>query len=156
MFRGLISKQILIISAAFCFALCVLLILFQVIIFPNVIILNQEKIRVEITPAPEGYKSNTAEQLNEADNSMKETPILPGVFMKNMVITIFGTENEGLNVRLEPGTDKPVVYLAQEGEDYRIIDGPVIKDSLIWWKITLIPDNLKSGWAVQDFFTTSG
>jgi hypothetical protein len=32
-----------------------------------------------------------------------------------------------------------------------IVDGPVIKDSLIWWKVESRHDPVKSGWSVQDY-----
>lgn len=153
MFKEIVSKQVMIASAIFGVSLCFIALFFQIFVAPNIIIKNENVIKVEITPAPEEMKTQAAQGDNELTKLPTFTPIIPGVFAQGMVIVISGTQGEGLNVRQEPGTDRLIVYLAQEGETYTITNGPEIKDGLIWWLIEQTDEGIKSGWAVQDYFT---
>lgn len=152
MFQKTISKPILIASVVFGLSLCFIAVIFQVFVFPNITIENETKFRVDITPLPDFLKTGDLSIMNNAAEIQTKTPPLPGVFAIGMVIEIYGTQNEGLNIRQTAGTDSPVVYLAHESEVYTIINGPEIKDGLIWWNISLLPDGQKIGWAVQDYF----
>jgi hypothetical protein len=152
MFKEIISRQVMIAGVIFGISLCLIAMVFQIFIAPNIVIENDNRIRVEITPVSEELKTQAAQESIAAPSMPTQTPIIPGVFAPGMVIVISGTQGEGLNVRQEPGTDRPVVYLAQEGETYTITDGPEIKDGLIWWFIDQTNEGDKSGWAVQDYF----
>jgi hypothetical protein len=68
-----------------------------------------------------------------------------------MTVQVNGTGQDGLRMRAEPGTDGDVLFLANEGETLMIVDGPVIQDSLIWWKVQSVQDAGKLGWSVQDY-----
>ena len=152
MLKEIISRQVIIAGMIFGVTLCLIALFFQISISPAIVIKNEDKIRVEITPVSDEFKTQAAQESISATSMPTQTPIIPGVFAPNMVIVISGTQGEGLNVRQEPGTDRPVVYLAQEGETYTITDGPEIKDGLIWWLIDQTADGEKSGWSVQDYF----
>ena len=156
MFRQIISRQLIIASVIFGISLCMIALVFQFFIFPNIVIENEEKIKVEITPLPDDLKTQSALENTAVAEVPTETPIIPGVFAPRMVVVIAGTEGEGLNVRQAPGTGSSVVYSAQEGETYTITDGPQIEDGLIWWQIEQTPDGVKNGWAVQDYFAPAG
>ena len=43
----------------------------------------------------------------------------------------------------DAGIDQQTIFLAQEGELFKIIDGPKILDGLIWWKIEALDDQTK-------------
>lgn len=156
MLKVIITRQVMIAAVIFGVSLCLITLVFQIFVSPYIVIENEDRIRVEITPMSEELKTQAAQESIVAAPIPTQTPIIPGVFAPDMVIVISGTQGEGLNVRQEPGTDRPVVYLAQEGETYTITDGPEIKDGLIWWFIDQTDDGEKSGWAVQDYFAPVG
>lgn len=147
----MLTRQVIVASLIFCLSLCVIAGFLQIMVFPNILIENQEKFHLQITYASDEYKATLLFNQEDPVPAATESPLLPGVIALEMTIKISGTENTGLNIRADAGTDKPVVYLAQEGEVYKIMDGPVISNSLIWWKIVQLPDSQKSGWAVQDY-----
>lgn len=137
-------------------SLCLIALFLQVFIFPNIIIKNEAKFQLAITPMPDAVKTQVAQELIPPSEKPTETPVIPGVFTSGMEIIIAGTEGEGLNVRQSPGIESPVVYLAQEGESYVITNGPKIQDGLIWWLIEQTEEGIKTGWAVQDYFAPDG
>lgn len=153
MVKKLITRQIIFASLMFGFVLCLIFGVLQVFIFPNLVIENDVKFRMEVTKLSEIILNELETTKIPGDFLFTETPVIPGVFAVGMSIKVFGTENEGLNIRQKPGTDSPVVYLAQEGEVYKIIEGPELKDSLIWWNISQMPNGNKTGWAVQSYFS---
>jgi hypothetical protein len=156
MWKEIVSRKVLIAGMIFSISLCLFALIFQVFISPFIIIENEDRIRVVITPISEELKTQAAQVNVEAQSVSTPTPIIPGVFAPGMIIVISGTQGEGLNVRQEPGTDRTVVYLALEGETYTITNGPEIKDGLIWWFIDQTEEGIKSGWAVQDYFSPLG
>ena len=156
MIRQIVSKKVIIVSVILGFSLCLVALFLQVFIFPNIVIENETKVQVAITPMPEALKTQIALEVITPSEKSTETPAIPGVFASGMTIVIAGTDGEGLNVRQSPGTDSPIVYLAQEGETYTITDGPQIQDGLIWWLIDQSDGGIKTGWAVQDYFAPAG
>jgi len=156
MIRQIVTKQIILIGGIFGVSLCLVALFLQVFIFPNIIIENEAKVQVVITPMPNALKTQAAQEIIPPSEKTTETPVIPGVFTSGMEIIIAGTEGEGLNVRQSPGIESPVVYLAQEGESYLITDGPKIQDGLIWWLIEQTEEGIKTGWAVQDYFSPTG
>jgi hypothetical protein len=64
---------------------------------------------------------------------------------------ISGTGGAGLNVRSDPGLNGKMIFLATESEAFRVIDGPVSQDGLIWWKLSTPYDNERQGWAAADY-----
>ncbi len=156
MSNRIISRKVLIAGLIFGISLCLIVLVFQFFISPNIVIENEAKIQVKITPIPNELLTQNAVESTSTSAGATETPVIPGVYATNMVIAISGTEGEGLNIRQSPGTDSPVVYLAQEGETYTITDGPQIKDGLVWWKINQTAGGAKNGWAVQDYFAPAG
>jgi hypothetical protein len=152
MFRQLISKPVVIAGGAFGISLCLIALFLQIFVFPNIMIENEAKAQLFITPLPSAVKTQLADEEISLTENPTETPVIPGVFASGMMIMISGTEGEGLNIRQSPGIDRPVVYLAQEDETYTIKEGPQIQDGLIWWLIDQTGEGIKTGWAVQDYF----
>lgn len=151
--KVIINKKLVIIAVGVGFALCLMTLILQVFIFPYFTLENDTKFRVAITPLPVDFATRTENVGANGAESHTQTPAIPGVFAPGMRVVISGTGNEGLNIRQEPGTENPVLYLAQEGETYVILEGPVIEDGLIWWTIKQDPEGRKTGWAVQDYFS---
>ena len=68
-------------------------------------------------------------------------------------VKIEGTGGVGLRIRLEPGTDAEVVFLAGESEVFLVIGGPLEKDEIIWWELSTPYDESRNGWASADYLT---
>gem|GEM_PF-467536 len=66
-------------------------------------------------------------------------------------VQISGTGGAGLNVRADAGLNGKMIFLASESEAFRVIDGPVSQDNLIWWKLSTPYDNERQGWAAADY-----
>lgn len=66
-------------------------------------------------------------------------------------VQVTGTEGDGLRLRSEPGLEKPVKYLASEGQVFEILDGPNEASGYLWWYLVAPMDQTVNGWAVEDF-----
>jgi hypothetical protein len=44
-------------------------------------------------------------------------------------------------------------FVANESEVFQVIDGPVKKDNLIWWKLVTPYDQARQGWAAADYLS---
>lgn len=150
---SIITKKVVIIALALGISLCIFTLIVQYLIFPNLIIEPKEKIKIKITPV--SATSTSQGQPSDLTGGQAETemPSMTGVIALGMTIKVTGTGNEGLRMRSGAGIDQTTLYLAQEGELFKIIEGPIILDSLIWWKIEGLDDPGKSGWSVQDYMT---
>ena len=146
-----VTKTVIIASAAIGVSLCVITLLIQYLVFPNIAFDTNEKIDIAITPISATSPSQDQSQ-NQGDLlDATGTPSMVGVFALGMSIKVSGTGNEGLRMRAGAGIDQQTMYVAQEGESFQIIEGPMIQDSLIWWKIQSLNEPGKTGWSVQDY-----
>ncbi|MCL5957955.1 MAG: hypothetical protein M1358_01345 [Chloroflexi bacterium] len=59
---------------------------------------------------------------------------------------VVGTENNGLQVRLDPGSESPSVALLPDGTIVHLLKGPVAVDGYLWWEIEAAG---KSGWSAD-------
>ncbi len=73
----------------------------------------------------------------QADEGSLETGVL---------VEISGTEGLGLRVREAAGLMSEIRFKAQDGERFRIADGPAYADEIVWWQIRCMK-NGDSGWA---------
>ncbi len=153
--QSFITKKVSITAAAIGICLCFLTLIMQYLVFPNIIIESREKIQVEITPvsAISLSQGQASEQANQ--QAVTDSPSMIGVIALGMNVKVADTGNEGLRMRSGAGIDQPTIFLAQEEELFRIIDGPKILDSLIWWKIEALNDPNKVGWSVQDYLVAN-
>ncbi len=67
------------------------------------------------------------------------------------VVEVYDTGSTGLSVRPQPGTGGYLNFVAQEGERFKIIDGPDSRNDYIWWKLESVNDPDRSGWAASNF-----
>jgi hypothetical protein len=148
-----ITKTVIIATAAIGVSLCLITLLIQYLVFPNIAFENSEKIKVAITPVSATSPFQRQPEGQGGLLGVTETPSMVGVIALGMNIKVSGTGNEGLRMRSGAGIDQQTMYVAQEGESFQIIDGPKILDSLIWWKIQASNDPGKTGWSVQDYMT---
>ena len=131
--------------------MCLGLLFFQLFIFPNLFFTEEQGTDLRITPYSTESNFNT-----ENGNDVEITPStpIPGVFTVGVKVEISGTGGDGLRMREGPGTDSQVLYLAREGEDCIILEGPRIDENLIWWKIQSLEEETKTGWSVQTYMIT--
>jgi hypothetical protein len=146
--KKIFSKEVIIGGILVAVVLCGLAVVFQVGVFPFIQINPSQKAIVLITPVTTDI-SNSG--ISQTISVTTEATNIPGVVSTGMTVRISGTGNDGLRMRAAPGTDQDVLFIASEGEEFTIVDGPVIKDSLIWWKIQSMEDSQKIGWSVQDY-----
>ncbi len=66
-------------------------------------------------------------------------------------VVIVGTEGLGLRVRQGPGLSFDMIFLAQDGEEFLVQDGPREVDGFVWWYITDPQDVNRFGWAAEEF-----
>ncbi len=91
------------------------------------------------------------EQQTESAVSEEGTAI-PGVFALNMKVRVSNTDGDGLKVHNEPDIESDTLTIAAEDSLWIIIDGPIISESRIWWKIQSQGSGIE-GWAVQDYLS---
>ena len=132
----------------FIFLLIGFIFLASFFIFPSE---NNSRIESKITIIT--YNSPTSEistlkPINPITSSPDPNNI---VFAKGFKVNIIGTEGEGLRLHQAAGQESPTIYLANEGDLYIIIDGPVITGGYVWWQIRSLSTETNTGWAVQDF-----
>jgi hypothetical protein len=77
---------------------------------------------------------------------------LKGIQVKKYV-QISGTSGSGLRIREEPGLESKMNFLAGDAEVFQVIDGPVQKDNLVWWKLVTPYDQGRFGWAAADYLS---
>ncbi|MDK2980136.1 MAG: hypothetical protein PWQ55_483 [Chloroflexota bacterium] len=149
--KEILTKKVLIFSVLLALLLCLITYLVQVVAFPYFSDSNGAHANLAVTPVD--LSSLTATQ---AESAMPTPTVewLPGVVSLGMTVQVKGTGQDGLRMRAAPGTDSDVLFLAEEGESFTIVDGPVIQDSLIWWKIQSLQDVGKLGWSVQDYLAS--
>lgn len=66
-------------------------------------------------------------------------------------IVIDGTEGAGLAVRQGPGVDFPFFFVADDGDQFLVQDGPASADGYQWWYIVDPANEDRVGWAVADY-----
>lgn len=107
----------------------------------------EERQTVFITPVDPRFLTPSPES--------QESPIdaerLPGVFGIDYPVMITNTGGDGLRIRNAPGLDSLPLFLGREGEEFIIIDGPSLMDSIIWWNVESTSDPNRKGWAAQDY-----
>jgi len=148
--KTLLTKEVIIGSIVLAFLLCCLMLFLQVGVIPYLSASAEQKAFVAVTPVDIGASASSEEMLVPTQTMQ----ILPGVVSLGNAVVVNGTGQDGLRMRSAPGTDAAVLYVANENEYFTIVDGPVIKDSLIWWKIQSLSDAQKSGWSVQDYLAS--
>jgi hypothetical protein len=87
-----------------------------------------------------------------------ETPTLEAVANPVAVgsqVVIDGTEGDGLAVRQGPGVDFTFFFVADDGDQFLVQDGPASADGYQWWYIVDPADEDRAGWAVEDFMVVT-
>ncbi|NPV40714.1 MAG: SH3 domain-containing protein [Anaerolineae bacterium] len=148
--KEIFTREVLIASIVVAFILCCVMVLLQVGVFPYFNARSEQKAMVAVTP----LNGDSNENQHDAAQATPTQQIQPGVVARGNVVVVIGTGQNGLRMRSEPGMDASILFLANEDEYFNVIDGPVIKDNLIWWKIQSLSDAQKAGWSAQDYLAS--
>lgn len=105
-----------------------------------------------VTPYEPTATAFTQAEVSSEDSVIQPTSI-PGVFSIDMQVRVSNTGGDGLKVHSEPAIESDTLTIASENSVWIIIEGPILKDGRIWWKI-LSESSQISGWAVQDYLNT--
>ena len=78
----------------------------------------------------------------------------PAAIQIGSVVIVEGVDLNTLNVRSIPSlTDSSILFRAEEGEIFNVIDGPQSSDGFTWWQVQDPADVNRIGWAVSNFLT---
>jgi len=77
----------------------------------------------------------------------------PGNFSIGVRVQVVGVDVNGLNVRSSPGISGTPRFLAREGDEFIIVDGPQNSDGYEWWRLEDPDDPARFGWAARNFMT---
>lgn len=75
----------------------------------------------------------------------------PGQVMIGVRVSVVGVETSGLNIRSAPGYTGSPRFLAGEGDQFVVVDGPQIIDELEWWRVEDPDDANRYGWAARNY-----
>lgn len=78
---------------------------------------------------------------------------LPNMIGLGSTVQIFGTDGEGLNIRIKPGLGTDIVFLAYDSEIFEIGDGPEVRNDITWWYLVTPVDSSRAGWAASNYLT---
>jgi len=78
---------------------------------------------------------------------------LPNMIGIGSTVQIFGTDGEGLNIRLDPGLTSDIVFLAYDSEVFEIGEGPQVIDNITWWYLFTPIDSSRGGWAASNYLS---
>ncbi|HHH83191.1 MAG TPA: hypothetical protein ENL35_09400 [Chloroflexi bacterium] len=91
----------------------------------------------------------------EPSPTPEATPVPPPLsqegFGPGVLVSVSGTEGEGLRLRNQPGLSSTVSFLAMENEVLEIGSGPREQDGYVWWYLFNPYDPTKAGWAVANY-----
>jgi len=145
--KQIINLPVIITAIILAFLLSCLLLAFQAAVVPNVQFPKNVKAVVEVIPAALELEIDQEIPMNTGNSDLN----FDGMITSGSIVKVSGTGQDGLRMRVDPGTDQKVLYLAQENEFFKVIEGPQISDQLIWWKIQALEDSKRIGWSVQDY-----
>jgi len=128
---------------------------------PIVIVVTSD-ITATPAPAPSAFPSNTPAFSGGVSIPLPtfelEGPTLPPVILTptpdvvsvGRTVEVVNVGENGLNVRVAPGTDQTIQFTAAENTFLDIIDGPqdIREDGFTWWRVR-DPFSGQEGWAVE-------
>ncbi len=100
---------------------------------------------------PSSVPTSTASPSPPPTEMAEPTPtISPGIFI-GCYVRVAGTGGDGLNLRSGPGENYTRVDVALEGDNFIVVDGPMVSGSSEWWKIRDPENEEREWWAVGNF-----
>lgn len=70
-------------------------------------------------------------------------------------VVVEGTAGAGLTVRQGPGVNFTYFFVANDGDRFRVDDGPRTADGYTWWYIVDPADANRAGWAVENYMVVA-
>lgn len=81
----------------------------------------------------------------------------PAAVQIGSTVIVEGVDANTLNVRsIASLTESSILFRAEEGEIFTVIEGPEQSDGFTWWQIQDPADVNRIGWAVSNFLTVQG
>lgn len=72
----------------------------------------------------------------------------------NSLVAVQGVDEDKLNVRDTAAVNgSTVLFRADEGEQFRVVEGPLQGDGFTWWRVQDPTNPSRSGWAVANYLT---
>ncbi|MBN1310953.1 MAG: hypothetical protein JXB30_05985 [Anaerolineae bacterium] len=103
----------------------------------------------EGTVPPESLPTPTPEEI-AATEPTADTNLSVAIEIGSMIV-IDGTGGDGLAVRQGPGLDYQYIFVANDGDQFEVQDGPREANDYTWWYIVDPQNPDRFGWAVVDF-----
>lgn len=100
------------------------------------------------TPSPTLPVSPTPQSPRATPGGQAPDPA--GISVGQYVI-VTDTGGYGLSLREGPGAEYTRVEIAQEGETFLVVDGPIVAGEFIWWKLRDPTQPNREWWAAGDF-----
>ena len=147
----ILSKQVIISVIIISFMMFVAIVFLQFLVLPR--FLSIETPFAVVTVIPVSYTVELQKNTQQPFNSSGYSELTLGKFSTGMIVKVIDTDDKGLCIRSCPGKKCEVLFVAEEGNEFKIISGPEMSAGYIWWYIESINDVAKSGWAVQNYLT---
>ncbi len=80
-------------------------------------------------------------------------PLSPTEIGVGVRVRVSGTGAAGLNIRALPSKQAERLYIAAEGEQFLVADGPRTADDLTWWFLRDEANPQREGWAAATYLT---
>jgi hypothetical protein len=103
----------------------------------------------EGTVPPESIPSATPEEVATTEPT-PDTNLNVAISIGNIIV-IEGTGGDGLAVRQGPGLDYQYIFVANDGDQFEVQDGPREANEYTWWYIADPENPDRFGWAVVNF-----
>lgn len=107
--------------------------------------------QITLLPAPTETPTLPPTAILPQSTSSDVSILPPDMVAVGRYVKVTGTQGLGLRMRSEAGTSGEVNFLAMDDEAFKIIEGPIAKDSYTWWHCEALLDKSRSGWAAEDF-----
>ena len=109
-----------------------------------------------VLPPDEAVANPTATLILVDSPTPELTPTIPppqveGIVQIGGLVQVVNTGGDGLRLRLEPGLDGEVNYLALEFEVLQVQNGPREVDGFIWWSLVAEADPTRNGWGAENW-----
>lgn len=115
---------------------------------------------VTLVAAPSPTPTTAASSTPAADPTPTSPPTLdPNTdigFAIGDLVEVYGTEGDGLRLRVSPSLEATILVLGLESEVFEVVGGPEYSGGYVWVRLVNPFDPLKTGWAVSTYLRRLG
>jgi hypothetical protein len=110
---------------------------------------------LKIIAAPTFLPSTQTSQTISDTLAVENSKLTPshGDIKNGIVVQVTGTGGDGLRMRVSPGLEYDVVFVAKDGDIFRVADGPQEGSGYTWWYLISPLDDSIRGWVVVNFLS---